>query len=126
MRELVRFAVTSIFFFNFLLVYLFATLSIANGYSASVVYISSACVIVCSCLVLSVAYLQPEYLPLAAWGFGLLWWTAVCRVIESPEPSSVAALVFEDNALMRLAIELGGFVFLVFLALAYFTKVRRS
>jgi|GEM_PF-1887897 len=126
MRQLVNFAVTSVFFFNLLLVYLFATLSIANGYSAAVVYIACGCVIVCSCLVVSVAFLQPEYLPLAIWGFCLLWWTAVCRVLESPDPSSMAALFFEDNALTRLAIELGGFVVLAFLALAYFAKVRKS
>lgn len=125
MRQLVKFAATSIFFLNFLLVYLFATLSIANGYSASTVHIASTCVIVCSCLVLSVAYMQPEYLPLAVWGFCLLWWTAICRVIESPEPSSVAALFFEDNALIRLVIELGGFVVLALLGLAYFSKVRK-
>ena len=126
MRQLIKFATTSLFFINLLLVYLFATLSIGNGYSAVVVYIACGCVIVCSCLVVSVAYLQPEYLPLAGWGFCLLWWTAVCRVLESPEPSSMAALFADDTRFMRLAIELGGFVFLVFLALAYFTKVRRS
>lgn len=125
MRDSVKLASTIIFLVHAILIYALGKLAIDSGYNPTMVYLASAFLVTGSSLVLSLAYLQPEYVALTLWGLVLIWWTAVCRILESPESWSLAAMFFEERRYTRLAIEGGGWIFLILLAFLYVIKIRK-
>lgn len=125
MKDLVQLSAFAICLLLTALVYFIAELAVSGGYASTITYVTAALWLVCSWLVLSLLFYEPEYFVAGLWTLAFLGWGSVYRVLESPDPDSITALMSHANRHVRHAIEAGSLALLIVAATFYYIRRRR-